>query len=92
VWLDEQRIHVGESITGRINQGLAESDFFVVALSMGSVDSERVKKELNGALIEEAERRKITDFPIKLDDCEIPTILKDQSRESWARWPCHVPP
>ena len=40
VWLDEQRIRVGDSIPERIGQGLAESDIFLIALSENSVGSD----------------------------------------------------
>lgn len=51
VWLDEQRIRVGDSIPERVAQGVAESDFFLVVVSASSVDSPWVRKELNQALI-----------------------------------------
>ena len=39
VWLDEQRILVGDSIPEKIAQGLAESDFFLIVVSQNSVQS-----------------------------------------------------
>jgi hypothetical protein len=39
VWLDEQRIGVGDSIPEQIAQGLAQSDYFLVAISAASVGS-----------------------------------------------------
>jgi len=76
VWLDEQRIFVGESITERIGLGLAESDFFLIALSEASVNSEWVKKELSEALLKEVEKRKVVVLPIKLSECEVPAFIK----------------
>jgi hypothetical protein len=67
VWLDEQRILVGDSIPEKIAQGLAESDFFLIVISENSVNSAWVKKELSGALVHEIERRKVTVLPIRLD-------------------------
>ena len=78
VWLDEQNIYVGDSIPERIAQGLAESDYFLIALSQNSVSSEWVKKELNSALVDEISRRKIRILPILLADTEIPAILRDK--------------
>jgi predicted peroxiredoxin len=46
IWLDEQRIRVGDSIPERIAQGVAESDFFLVVISADSVKSAWVQKEL----------------------------------------------
>jgi hypothetical protein len=78
VWLDEQRIKVGESIPERIGQGLAESDYFLLAVSKASVASEWVKKELNGALVNEVQRRSVHVLPIKLDDAPMPAAISDK--------------
>lgn len=78
VWLDEQQIKVGDSINNSINQGLAESDYFVIALSDDSVQSEWVKRELNSALIDEIEEKKVKVLPLKLSECSFPKLIKDK--------------
>jgi hypothetical protein len=78
VWIDEQRILVGDSIPEKIAQGLAESDFFLIVVSQNSVESQWVKKELNSALVHEIERRKVAVLPIKLDDANMPASIHDK--------------
>lgn len=78
VWLDEQMIKVGDSIAEKISQGLAESDYFLIALSDNSVQSEWVKKELNHALISEIEEKEVKVLPLLLSECEIPALIKDK--------------
>jgi hypothetical protein len=78
VWLDEQRILVGESISEKIGQGLAESDYFIIAMSEHSIRSEWVKKELNAAIVNEIERRKTIILPVKLGDVEMPQLIKEK--------------
>jgi hypothetical protein len=78
VWLDEQKIRVGESIPERIAQGLAESDYFLLALSDNSVTSPWVQKELNNALVREIERRRVTILPLRLDETMLPDAIKDK--------------
>lgn len=78
VWLDEQRILVGDSIPEKIAQGLAESDFFLLVVSQNSAESAWVKKELNSALVHEIERRKVTVLPIKLDDSRMPESVHEK--------------
>jgi hypothetical protein len=78
VWLDEQQILVGDSIPEKIAQGLAESDFFLLVASKNSVGSPWVKKELNNALVQEIERRKVTVLPIKLDETPLPDSIGDK--------------
>jgi TIR domain len=78
VWLDEQRILVGDSVPEKIAQGLAQSDFFLLVVSENSVESPWVKKELNSALVNEIERRKVAVLPIKLDDAPMPNSVIDK--------------
>ncbi|MFT3867552.1 MAG: toll/interleukin-1 receptor domain-containing protein [Nibricoccus sp.] len=85
VWLDEQRILVGDSITEKIGQGLAQSDYFIIALSEASVGSTWVQKELSGALISEVERRNVVVLPLKISECEIPTLLKDKKYADFSK-------
>lgn len=78
VWLDEQRIHVGDSIPEKIAQGLAGSDFFLIGISQQSINSPWVNKELNNALVTEVQRRKVHILPLKLDDSPMPQIIADK--------------
>jgi hypothetical protein len=85
VWLDEQNIRVGESIPDRIAQGLAESDFFILALSENSAKSEWVKRELNNALIDEIARRHVSILPIKIGEAEMPSVIRDKKYADFTR-------
>jgi hypothetical protein len=78
VWLDEQRIRVGDSIPEKIAQGIAESDFFLIVISHNSVESAWVQKELSGALVREIERRRVTVMPLKMDDAKVPASIADK--------------
>ena len=78
VWIDEQRILVGDSIPEKIAQGLAESDFFLIVVSQNSVASAWVQKELSSALVHEIERRKVTVLPIRLDGSPMPATVHDK--------------
>jgi len=84
VWLDEQRILVGDSIPEKIAQGLAESDFSLIILSEYSVNSDWVKKELSGALVREIERRKVTVMPIRIDSAKIAESIADKKYADFA--------
>jgi hypothetical protein len=77
VWLDEQKIRVGDSIPESIAQGLADSDFFLIALSENSTSSDWVKRELNSTLIDAVSRRKVRVLPVLLSPTDIPTIIRD---------------
>jgi hypothetical protein len=78
VWLDEQDIRVGDSIPAKIAQGLAESDYFVIALSESSVKSSWVQHELNNALVAQMAKRKVKILPIKLAAVQVPDVIADR--------------
>lgn len=85
VWLDEQRIRVGDSIPEKIAQGLAESDYFLIGMSQKSSESAWVQKELNNALMSEVQRRKVHILPLKLDDTEMPPIIADKKYADFSK-------
>lgn len=85
VWLDEQQIQVGDSISSKISQGLVESDYFIIAMSENSAKSEWVSRELNTALIDEIESKKVKVLPIRLDDCKFPVLLKDKKYANFTK-------
>jgi hypothetical protein len=85
VWLDEQRIRVGESIPEKISQGLAESDFFLLVTSKNSLNSEWVKKELNSALVSEVQRRAVHVLPVRIDDSPLPGAINDKKYADFSK-------
>lgn len=85
VWLDEQRIRVGDSIPEKIAQGLAESDYFLISISQKANESPWVQKELNNALMSEIQRRKVHILPLKLDDTEMPPIIADKKYADFSK-------
>lgn len=77
VWIDKWKIKVGDSITGKINEGIGESDFLLVVLSQRSVRSKWVQEEINAALIRNIEQdKRAFILPVLIEDCEMPTILQ----------------
>jgi hypothetical protein len=53
-WLDEAEVRWGDSITAKVNEGLASSRFVIVVLSESFLDRHWPQRELNAALNEEA--------------------------------------
>lgn len=77
VFFDEWEIKVGDSIIEKISEGLATHGYFAVILSQESVKSNWVKKELNTATINTISNKDLKIFPLLLEDCEIPILLKE---------------
>jgi hypothetical protein len=78
VWLDEKKLLVGDSIIKELGNAIDESDFVVAVLSNNSVRSVWVEKELALAMTHEQERKAKVVLPIKIDNCVVPTFLRDK--------------
>jgi len=59
VWLDENELHVGDSLRAKIDHGLAESRFGVVILSPSFFAKDWPQRELNGLAALESPLRKV---------------------------------
>jgi len=77
VWIDEQDILPGQSFVERISEGVYSSDAFVFVSSENSVKSEWARKELNLAFAKQLSSAQIKIVPARIDDAELPIILKD---------------
>ena len=78
VWFDKWEIKVGDSLTGKIEEGLQANDYLGLVLSPAAVASEWVKAELGAAWYRQMNSRKIVVLPILHQDCEIPLFLRDR--------------
>jgi hypothetical protein len=78
VWFDEMTLAVGDSIVSRISDAIRDTNYLIVVLSQNSVKSPWVNQELNAALMRQLSDKGMLVLPIRLDDCEVPTILKDR--------------
>ena len=76
VWLDEAEIKLGDSLIEKIRQAIDSVEYVVVLLSRNSVGSEWVKKEVDVAMNQDIENRRVKVLPVRLDDCDLPSFLK----------------
>jgi len=85
IWLDKREIMVGDSITGRISEGIGQNDYLIIVLSKASVGSEWVQRELNAALMKELQKRSVVVLPLLLEDCQIPPLIADKKYADFRR-------
>ena len=78
VWLDEAEIKLGDSLLGKIEEGICGSEYLAVVLSPNSIKSEWVKRELQIALTKEIAQKKVRVLPLLYRDCQIPAFLSDK--------------
>lgn len=75
VWFDEWKIRAGESIPGRLNEGLESFDIFVVLWSKDAARSRWVRDELNSALMRTGEEDGPRLILCRLDVAKLPPLL-----------------
>ncbi|EMJ96681.1 toll/interleukin-1 receptor domain-containing protein [Leptospira alstonii] len=78
VWLDEDQIRVGDSISSKIQEGLQESDFLLILLSKAALESGWVQAEWKSKYLDEINLDQVVILPILLETCSIPILLKDK--------------
>src|SRR5215831_14962296 len=76
VWLDEAEMMIGDSLIEKIRQGIDEMEYLGVILSQNSVKSEWVKREVDVAINEEIEGKRVKVLPLVIEDCDLPGFLK----------------
>lgn len=72
IWMDVKDIENGEHYTTKILEGIKSSDLYVVFLSQKSIKSNWVEAEIDFALKEKIENKRLRIVPVLLEDVEIP--------------------
>ena len=75
VWIDEAEIGIGDSLISKISEGIDNTDYLAVILSTASVGSEWVQRELDVALNQEIQGRRVKVLPLLLENCPLPAFL-----------------
>ena len=76
VWIDEAEINIGDSLIGKIREGLDNVDYVAAVLSEASIQSEWVKKELEIASNKEIKAKKVIVLPLIIEKVELPGFLE----------------
>ncbi|MFB0504707.1 MAG: toll/interleukin-1 receptor domain-containing protein [Candidatus Bathyarchaeia archaeon] len=76
VWIDEGEISVGDSLIGKIEEGIKNTNYFGAVLSENSITSNWVRRELEMAITKEILGDRVFVLPIIIGDCDIPLYLK----------------
>jgi len=77
VWLDTWRIQVGDSIIGKMNEGLAGATFLILCLSSDTSEAPWMDREWMAALASQLEGADMRVLPAKLTGGVLPAILRD---------------
>ena len=77
VFFDKWEINVGDSIVEKINIALESMQGLILIISSNSINSNWVKKELSSALMQSLSDNSIDIYPILIEYCNIPLIIRD---------------
>jgi hypothetical protein len=75
VWIDEAEIKLGDSLIKKIQEGIDQVDYLVVVLSPESVSSEWVSREIDIAMNQEINGRRVKVLPLLYKTCDLPLFL-----------------
>jgi hypothetical protein len=75
VWLDEAEMGIGDSLIEKIREGIDSMDYLGAVISQHSVKSPWVRREIDVAMNQEIEGRRLKVLPILIDDCDLPGFL-----------------
>lgn len=89
VWLDDVKIHIGDSLPDEIHTAIADAHFVVAVLSCTSVEKPWVRDELSHAVATTVTKEKGKRFilPCVIDPCELPPALKHRLYADFATQP-----
>jgi len=74
-WIDHEQIRFGDSIPGRIAEGLSAADVILVLVSEAFVESSWCRAEYEPLLQREIESGRTAVIPLRLDDATMPVLL-----------------
>lgn len=76
VWFDEWEVRAGDSIPGKLNEGLETFDTFVLIWSEDAARSDWVRRELEVAIVRGVHDGSTRVIPVRLDDADLPALLR----------------
>jgi hypothetical protein len=79
VWFDEWEIQAGDSIPGKLNEGLTAFEAFILLWSASADRSNWVRQELNSAIMHAMSHTSAKIIPCLLDDTPLPPLIRDRS-------------
>lgn len=75
VWYDKLDLGIGDSIPGRIDEGIASAKYLLIVLSPAALESRWVREELNAAVAKQIALGGTFILPVLYKDCAVPPLL-----------------
>lgn len=78
VWFDEWEVELGDSVVGKMNEGLEGAAYVVVCFSSSGVTSAWMSSEWMSSLARQLDGRGVKLLPVRLTGGDPPAILGDR--------------
>ncbi|MCU1303603.1 MAG: hypothetical protein JWQ87_3887 [Candidatus Sulfotelmatobacter sp.] len=78
VWFDEWEVQAGDSVPGKLNEGLAGFDAFILIWSSDANQSSWVRQELRAAIMRAMGDGSAKIIPCVLDSTPLPPLISDR--------------
>jgi hypothetical protein len=75
VWIDQREIALGDSVLGRMSEGLRDAQYLVLCYSSIGVESPWTAEEWESFRTRQLEGQRVRLLPVKLSGGEAPAIL-----------------
>jgi hypothetical protein len=76
VWIDEAELKIGDSLIEKIREGIDKMEYLGVILSSNSVNSSWVRREVDIAMNQEINGKRVKVLPFRIDDSDLPGFLE----------------
>ncbi len=77
VWLDTWEIALGDSIVGKMNEGLTKLKFLILCFSSDGVEAPWISREWMSTLARQLDGHSVKILPVRLSGGNPPAILAD---------------
>jgi hypothetical protein len=78
IWIDHEQIQFGDSVVGKISEGLSSADVILVLVSKDFLQSSWSRAEYEPLLAREIEAGRTVVIPVRLDDADLPIMLSSK--------------
>jgi hypothetical protein len=76
IWIDHEQVRLGDSVPGRIEEGLSKADAILLLVSASYLQSRWCRAEYEPLLAREIESQRTYVIVLRLDDAELPLLLR----------------
>jgi hypothetical protein len=78
VWIDSRKLHPGDNIQRKLDEGLKTADALLIIVSSNSFKSKWVQYEFSAIALRQLSKGERRIIPVKIDRSDVPSYLADR--------------